>query len=302
MKGAIAFAAAALLLFSGSGTRPASGDDIASNPDFLSLRARGPLADRFSLAEIQDEPRKFEGQLLEVRGVLTGVFDVNPRASLVLRAASGRSWTVALPQRTLQPDWGFIRVGEDVRLLCRVESGSDELSPGYLQLVSPIRESDFERAEEVRAQELLDRVQRADRLRQLELERKRQAVLKHLQEQKRHQEALRLKQQAWAQREQARIEKSWRDRPWAQPGEDLRGTWEMEGFLAVVNARESGVYGPRGESVGRWLQADRYLEFRIPGAAPYRFRWSLSDDHKALTLSRINPGGSVVTRVTLLRR
>jgi hypothetical protein len=302
MKVAIALAAAAGLLLCGSGPRPASGDDTATSPDFLALRARGPLADRFSLAEIQDEPRKFEGQLLEVRGVLTGVFDVNPRASLVLRSASGRSWTVALPQRTLQPDWSFIKVGEDVRLLCRVEPGADELSEGYLRLVAPIREVDFERAEEVRAQELLDRVQRADRLRQQELERKRLSALKQQQEQKRHQEALRRKQQAWAQREQARIEKSWRYRPWTQPAEDLRGTWEMEGFLAVVNARESGVYGPRGESVGRWYQADRYLEFRIPGATPYRFRWSLSDDHKALTLSRVNSAGSVVTRVTLLRR
>lgn len=274
---------------------PAHAQETSAVPDYFSLRSRAPLAERYSLAEIQDHPDRFSGQLLEMRGVLTGVFVVNRRTSLVLKPASNNSWTVALPQRQLPPEWLFLTPGEDVRLLCRVKPGATERDFGYLELVAPIRSEDFEQAEEARARELLERVQRAEAARRQVEERKRQAELKR-------QRQARQAQQARAANERARLEKAWRARSWVTPSEALRGTWEMEGFLAVLNARESGVFGARGEHVGRWYQSDRYLEFRIPGATPFRFRWSLSDDRKALTLSRIGPTGAVIQRVTLLRR
>lgn len=230
-----------------------------------------------------------------MRGILTGVFDVNRRTSLVLKPAGNTSWTVALPQRGLPPEWSFLAVGEDVRLLCRVQPGSDERASGFLELVAPIRSQDFETAEEARARELLERVRKAEAARQQAVARRRALDAKHTLE-------LRKRRLAWEAREQARLEKAWRARTWTAPAEALRGTWEMGGFLAVLNARENGVFGARGEHVGRWLQSEHYLEFRIPGAVPFRFRWSLSDDRKALTLSRISPAGAVIQRVTLLRR
>jgi hypothetical protein len=82
------------------------------------------------------------------------------------------------------------------------------------------------------------------------------------------------------------------------------GTWEGAGesFVVVINASGSGVAGPHGEQIGLWRASGGYLEFRTGRVEPLRFRWRISDDRKALTVTRLRADRSVVGTTTLLRR
>lgn len=99
-------------------------------------------------------------------------------------------------------------------------------------------------------------------------------------------------------------EARWSGRRWGVPPTPLVGTWEAvgENFVVVINATGSGVAGTQGEQIGLWRESGGYLEFRTGRVEPLRFRWRISDDRKALTVTRVRSDQSVVGTTTLLRR
>ena len=99
-------------------------------------------------------------------------------------------------------------------------------------------------------------------------------------------------------------EARWRARRWSRPPSRLVGTWEAAAgtIIVVINSDGSGVLGLVGEDSGRWFENGGYLEFREPGYEPRRFRWKVSDDRKALTLTRIEADSTPISSFTLLRR
>jgi hypothetical protein len=99
-------------------------------------------------------------------------------------------------------------------------------------------------------------------------------------------------------------EARWNVRRWGTPPGPLVGTWEGAGesFVVVINATGSGVAGPHGEQLGLWRESGGYLEFRTGRVEPLRFRWRVSDDRKALTVTRVRADQTVVGTTTLLRR
>ena len=99
-------------------------------------------------------------------------------------------------------------------------------------------------------------------------------------------------------------EARWNGRRWGAPPLPLVGTWEGAGesFVVVINATGSGVAGPHGEQMGLWRESGGYLEFRTGRVEPLRFRWRVSDDRKALTVTRVRADHTVVGTTTLLRR
>jgi hypothetical protein len=100
------------------------------------------------------------------------------------------------------------------------------------------------------------------------------------------------------------LEARWRSRRWATPPASVLGTWEGvgESFVVVINANGTGVTGAHGEQIGLWRESGGYLEFRGGRVPPLRFRWKVSDDRKALTVTRVRPDHTVVGTTTLLRR
>ena len=99
-------------------------------------------------------------------------------------------------------------------------------------------------------------------------------------------------------------EARWKSRRWTVPPTSVVGTWEGvgESFVVVINANGSGVTGSHGEQIGLWRESGGYLEFRTGRVEPIRFRWKVSDDRKALTVTRVRPDQTVVGTTTLLRR
>jgi len=99
-------------------------------------------------------------------------------------------------------------------------------------------------------------------------------------------------------------EAKWNRRRWGTPPIPLVGTWEGTGesFVVVINSTGSGVAGPHGEQLGLWRESGGYLEFRTGRVEPLRFRWRVSDDRKALTVTRVRADQTVVGTTTLLRR
>jgi hypothetical protein len=99
-------------------------------------------------------------------------------------------------------------------------------------------------------------------------------------------------------------EAKWNGRRWGTPPQPLVGTWEGAGesFVVVINATGSGVAGSHGEQIGLWRESGGYLEFRTGRVEPLRFRWRVSDDRKALTVTRVRADQTAVGTTTLLRR
>jgi soluble lytic murein transglycosylase-like protein len=117
---------------------------------YLQVRDRAQLASSYTLDDIQTKPQKFNGLLLEVKGVITGIAESSARTTLLLDRGDGASaLSVVLPPDMKVAEWPFLQAGTPVRVLCRVIMVEGSAN-GELELRIPVPEGDAASAENER--------------------------------------------------------------------------------------------------------------------------------------------------------
>src|SRR5436305_1976323 len=118
MRSAVLACAAVVL---GLCAAPASSSPFKGADDYYYVRDRAKTVERFAPDEIQSQPQKFEGELLEVRGLISAIAGSDAQTTLLIDANNGTPPVLI----TLAPDqkvtnWPFLDVGTSIRALCKV--------------------------------------------------------------------------------------------------------------------------------------------------------------------------------------
>lgn len=158
MRSAVFACALALLV-----SAPAGASAFKQADRYFEVRDRAQaVLESFAPEEVQTQPGKFAGKLLELRGAVSGVFDSSTQGSLILQPASGPSITILLPPGKRLTDFPILDVGNSVRLLCRVATAGAGATTGTLELVIPVKEYEAARLDEARAKEQQAKKQAAE--------------------------------------------------------------------------------------------------------------------------------------------
>lgn len=148
----LAFCASGVLTL-GALTLPATAAPTRHASKYLQVRDRAQLATSYTLDEIQTRPQKFNGLLLEVKGVLTGIAESSTRTTLMLDRGDGApAVSVVLPPDMKIAEWPFLQAGAPVRVLCRVIMAEGSTN-GELELRVSVPEGDAVSAERERTSE-----------------------------------------------------------------------------------------------------------------------------------------------------
>jgi hypothetical protein len=143
----VILACAATLLLGG----PAWSSPFKQADAYYEVRSRAQLIERFTYAEVQTQPEKFAGKLVEVRGVISGIAVSDTQSTLVIASGEGMpSFTVALPPDRDVSSWPFLTIGASIRALCRVVVLEGNAS-GSLEVRIPVKEEEAAFLERERA-------------------------------------------------------------------------------------------------------------------------------------------------------
>jgi len=131
----------ALLALGAALLRPAAASSPAAEK-YFGVRDRAlAVVTIFTLEEVQTQPHKYEGKLLELRGMVTGVSGSSTHGSFLVTPAEGPALSVALPTGQGLESFPILDVGVTLRALCKV-ARPDGVATGSLELVLPVREHD----------------------------------------------------------------------------------------------------------------------------------------------------------------
>lgn len=121
--------------------------------EYFGVRDRALLAETIKAEEIQTQPDKFTGRLVEVRGIIKAMAGSSAQTTLLVEAAEGTEpVAVVLPADRKPAAWTFIDVGAGVRLLCRVVTVAGS-STGSLEAVIAVKEHEAASIDKQRADE-----------------------------------------------------------------------------------------------------------------------------------------------------
>ncbi|HTE20917.1 MAG TPA: lytic transglycosylase domain-containing protein [Armatimonadota bacterium] len=150
MKSAL-LACAAVLLVSAP-ARPAQSSEYPQADRYYQVRDQSvQVVTTFTADEVQMQPQRFAGKLLEVRGLINAVAGSDTQTTLLISTSEGVAPTmVSLPPGKGPTSWPFLDVGIGIRALCRVVVGESGTN-GALELVVPVKEYEAARISDRRA-------------------------------------------------------------------------------------------------------------------------------------------------------
>lgn len=138
---------------------------------YYEVRDRAQLAESFTPEEIQTQPKKFEGKLIEVRGIINATVGSDAQTTIMLEGTpDAQGLVITLPAGKRMSSWTFLDVGISFRGLCKVvtQPGGDT---GSLELVIPVKEFEAAQVDQSRAK-LLAEKQKQEQIRKALAERK----------------------------------------------------------------------------------------------------------------------------------
>jgi hypothetical protein len=149
MRFALVICAAAALL--GAPAPPAHSSPYKGANAYFYVRDKAQLVESYTPEEVQTQPAKFAGRLVEVRGVVTAVAGSENQTTLLLEAGeNGPAVPVSLPPDKGPAEWSFLDVGSSIRALCQVVTLAGS-SSGSLELVIPVKEHEAVAVDQERA-------------------------------------------------------------------------------------------------------------------------------------------------------
>jgi len=149
MRNAVFTCLAVLLL--GIPARQALSSPSRQADDYFKVRDQAQVLDTAAYDEVQTQPQKFDGKLIEVRGIITAIAGSDSQTTLLVEGAPGAAPTpLVLPADKRLTNWPFLDVGISFRALCRVVTTGGS-SSGSLELVIPVKEYDAAGIDQARA-------------------------------------------------------------------------------------------------------------------------------------------------------
>jgi soluble lytic murein transglycosylase-like protein len=118
----VALVAPLAVLTLGLAVHPAFSSPYKQADAYFEVRDRATqVVDHFASEELQTQPQKFAGKLVEVRGMINAVAGSETQTTLLVGGTEGtQPIAVTLPPGKPLADWPGLDVGMSVRLLCHV--------------------------------------------------------------------------------------------------------------------------------------------------------------------------------------
>jgi len=149
MRNAVFTCLAVLLL--GLPARQALSSPSRQADDYFKVRDQAQVVETVAYDEVQTQPQKFDGKLVEVCGIITAIAGSDSQTTLLVEGAPGAPPTpLVLPADKRLTSWPFLDVGISFRALCRVVTMGGSPS-GSLELVIPVKEYDAAGIDQARA-------------------------------------------------------------------------------------------------------------------------------------------------------
>jgi len=149
MRNAVFTCLAVLLL--GLPARQALSSPSRQADDYFKVRDQAQVVETVAYDEVQTQPQKFDGKLVEVCGIITAIAGSDSQTTLLVEGAPGAPPTpLVLPADKRLTSWPFLDVGISFRALCRVVTMGGS-SSGSLELVIPVKEYDAAGIDQARA-------------------------------------------------------------------------------------------------------------------------------------------------------
>jgi hypothetical protein len=124
---------------------PAPRGSTEAAREYFGSRGRAEAIDGSARDDIRAEPEKFDGRLLEVRGLVAGIAGSESARWVVVETQEG-ALTLSPPSGKDLSRWSFVDVGARIRALCRVVVAAGR-KEGSLELVAAVEEAEAVRAE-----------------------------------------------------------------------------------------------------------------------------------------------------------
>lgn len=123
--------------------------------EYFKVRDAAKIVQSFSHDDVVLRPQRFEGCLLEVRGMIVGLAGADDQLTLLLKQGDNLPPVAAVaPPSAVRAQWPFLQPDNRVRLLCKVAQDAGS-STGNLAIVSAVVEHEASSVDNSRAQQAL---------------------------------------------------------------------------------------------------------------------------------------------------
>lgn len=134
---------------------PATASPYPQANDYFKVRDAGKIVTSFAHEDLVLSPAKFDGYLLEIRGLISGLAGADDHLTLLVNPGQGLApHAVSVPTSARTPALSFLTPDNRVRLLCRVVS-PEGATGGRLEVVTAVKEHEAVSIDNARTQERL---------------------------------------------------------------------------------------------------------------------------------------------------